>query len=67
MWSALQTHLQGIDGATLLVEPAIKIIHVTLLSLNWLHSDLNGVIFGLQGFLDDMPAIIPRCPHKMIP
>lgn len=67
IWSALQTHLQGVDGATLLVKPAIKIIHVTLLSLNWLYEDLSVVIFGLQGFLDEMAAIIPRLPGQDTP
>jgi hypothetical protein len=33
LWSALQTHLQGVDGATLPVEPEIVILHATLLSL----------------------------------
>lgn len=33
LWSALQTHLQGADGATCPVEPEIIVIHVTLLSL----------------------------------
>jgi hypothetical protein len=33
LWSALQTHLQGVDGATLPVIPEIEILHVTLLSL----------------------------------
>jgi hypothetical protein len=33
LWSALQTHLQGVDGATLPVEPEIEILHATLLSL----------------------------------
>jgi hypothetical protein len=30
LWSALQTHLQGIDGTTLPVEPEIEIVHVTI-------------------------------------
>ncbi|KQV34717.1 hypothetical protein ASE37_14460 [Rhizobium sp. Root268] len=34
LWSALQTHLQGLAGATLPVEPEIEILHVTLLSLS---------------------------------
>jgi len=33
LWSALQTRLQGVDGATLPVIPEIEILHVTLLSL----------------------------------
>ncbi|UIY30291.1 hypothetical protein LZK73_06610 [Neorhizobium galegae] len=33
LWSALQTHLQGVDGTTCPVIPEIKIVHVTLLSL----------------------------------
>ncbi|RVG82520.1 hypothetical protein CN177_14595 [Sinorhizobium meliloti] len=33
LWSALQTHLQGVDGATLPVEPVMIILHATLLSL----------------------------------
>ncbi|PCK85605.1 hypothetical protein CPT32_18105 [Rhizobium sophoriradicis] len=32
LWSALQTHLQGVDGTTLAIEPEIRLHGVILLS-----------------------------------
>lgn len=41
LWSALQTHLQGVDGTTRPVVPEIEIVHVTLLSLEWHNGQIS--------------------------
>ncbi|KAA9386284.1 hypothetical protein F4V89_15685 [Neorhizobium galegae] len=41
LWSALQTHLQGVDGTTCPVVPEIEIVHVILLSLDKHASEIS--------------------------
>ncbi|PDS83929.1 hypothetical protein E0H54_25770 [Rhizobium leguminosarum bv. viciae] len=64
LWSALQTHLQGVDGTTLAMMPEIILHSVILLSRTGFRIEIPLPVLGGKG---GAVARRPREPHPEVP
>ncbi|RFB97385.1 hypothetical protein B5K11_05745 [Rhizobium leguminosarum bv. trifolii] len=64
LWSALQTHLQGVDGTTLAIKPEIILHGVILLSRKGCKIEIPLPGVGGKGCA---VARRPRKPHPEVP